>query len=287
MIGHTENSVVIDAPLDFAWMHTNDVASWPDLFSEYASAEILGETDTTVTFRLTMFPDEQGRVWSWVSERTPDREHLTVRARRIETGPFEFMNITWTYEVVSPDQTRMRWVQDFRMKPTAPVDTDWMTGNLNRNSRTQMDLIKLRLERRRRQVVGFDDVASNRHRGGDLRTMVAPQNVGATSGFCGAVRLKPGESVSEHYHPYSEEYLFVATGELRVDVNDDQVTVPTNHALLIPRMVRHRLTNSGGSDALAVFQLSPLAPAPHLGHVDTEPGPGDATADDAGLAVTG
>nr|WP_260407788.1 cupin domain-containing protein [Planomonospora venezuelensis] len=101
--------------------------------------------------------------------------------------------------------------------------------------------------------------------------MVAPNTVGSSSGFCGAVRLAPGEKVSEHYHPYSEEYLFVAQGTLRVDLDDEPVEVPAEHALLIPRNVRHRLVNTGGSEALAVFQLSPLAPRPELGHVDTEP----------------
>ena len=37
-----DNSVVIDAPMELVWDMTNDVAGWPDLFTEYASAEILG-----------------------------------------------------------------------------------------------------------------------------------------------------------------------------------------------------------------------------------------------------
>ena len=49
---------------------TNDVESWPELFTEYASAEILDREGDTVRFRLTMHPDENGKVWSWVSERT-------------------------------------------------------------------------------------------------------------------------------------------------------------------------------------------------------------------------
>lgn len=289
MIGHTERSIDIDAPLDFVWTQTNDVRDWPNLFSEYALAEILEEDGETLTFRLTMHPDHEGRVWSWVSQRTVDRERRLVRARRVETGPFEFMNITWTYQEVAPDVTRMRWVQDFQMKPDAPVDTAWMTDNINRNSEVQMQLIKTKVEQRRRRVVGFTDVPSNRTRGGDLRTLVAPPNVGSTSGFCGAVRLLPGESVSEHYHPYSEEYLFVATGRLRVDLDGEATPVPAEHALLIPRNVRHRLTNVGDEIALVVFQLSPLAPAPHLGHVDTEPhpeGPAPATPGTGSLAAT-
>jgi mannose-6-phosphate isomerase-like protein (cupin superfamily)/ribosome-associated toxin RatA of RatAB toxin-antitoxin module len=270
VIGHTDNSVEIEAPIAFVFDQTNDVRGWPRLFSEYASVDVLQETATSVTFRLTMHPDDQGRVWAWVSERHWDRDTWTVRSRRVETGPFEFMNIGWTFEELAPDRTRMRWVQDFQMKPDAPVDTEWMTGNINRNSKVQMDLIKERVEWRRHEVIGFQDVPSNTRRGGDLRTMLAPSTVGSSSGFCGAVRLGSGEMVAEHYHPYSEEYLFVARGELRVDLDGQPVSVPAEHAVLIPRNVRHRLVNRGNVEALAVFQLSPLAPRPELGHVDTE-----------------
>ncbi|MER5326837.1 SRPBCC family protein [Streptosporangium roseum] len=141
MAGHTDNAIVIKAPMELVWDMTNDVASWPRLFSEYATAEILERGGDTVTFRLTMHPDEEGRVWSWVSERTADPVKREVRAHRIETGPFEFMNIYWEYREVE-DGVRMRWVQDFHMKPQAPADDDGMTEHLNRNTAIQMDRIK-------------------------------------------------------------------------------------------------------------------------------------------------
>ncbi|MCQ4083782.1 SRPBCC family protein [Streptomyces sp. RB6PN25] len=146
MAGHTDNSIIIDAPLDLVWERTNDVASWPELFSEYASAEILStDEDGTVEFRLTMHPDEDGKVWSWVSRRTPDPATRTVRAHRVETGPFDYMNIYWEYTQLQ-DGVRMRWVQDFHMKPQAPVDDAGMTAHLNRNTAIQMDLIKKKVE---------------------------------------------------------------------------------------------------------------------------------------------
>jgi ribosome-associated toxin RatA of RatAB toxin-antitoxin module len=145
MSGHTENSVVIDAPMDLVWSMTNDVPSWPSLFTEYASAEIIERDGATIRFRLTMHPDEQGRVWSWVSERTPDPVTRTVVARRVETGPFERMNIRWEYQEV-PGGVEMRWIQDFAMKPTAPVDDAGMTQRINRNSVREMGRIKSLVE---------------------------------------------------------------------------------------------------------------------------------------------
>ncbi|MGR6316955.1 SRPBCC family protein [Micromonospora soli] len=157
MTARTDNSVVIDAPLDLVWSVTNDVASWPRLFSEYASAEILEERGDTVRFRLTLHPDEQGRVWSWVSERTTDRDNLSVSAHRVETGVFEFMNIRWTYEPVEGG-VRMRWQQEFRMRPDAPLDDAAMTARLNRNTAEQQRLIKERVEAAARVATDARDV---------------------------------------------------------------------------------------------------------------------------------
>ncbi|MFD1660423.1 SRPBCC family protein [Streptomyces caeni] len=146
MAGHTENAVTIAAPVDLVWDMTNDLENWPHLFSEYAAVEVLSRDGNRTTFRLTMHPDENGTVWSWVSERETDRRTLTVKARRVEPGPFAYMNILWRYEEVA-DGTRMVWTQDFEMKPDAPVDDDWMTDNINRNSKVQMALIRDRVEK--------------------------------------------------------------------------------------------------------------------------------------------
>ncbi|MGI5519965.1 SRPBCC family protein [Micromonospora sp. CA-259024] len=144
-VAHTENSIVIDAPLDLVWELTNDVENWPDLFSEYASVEILHRAGNTVRFRLTMHPDPDGTVWSWVSERMADRAALSVWAHRVETGPFEFMNIHWTYRP-TPEGIEMRWRQEFHMRPQAPVDDAVMTERINTNSAVQLKLIKERVE---------------------------------------------------------------------------------------------------------------------------------------------
>jgi aromatase len=145
MAAHTDNSVVIGAPMDIVWEMTNDVPSWPDLFSEYAAAEVLSRQDSTVRFRLTMHPDENGSIWSWVSERTPDAAARTVRAHRVETGPFEYMDITWTYREVR-SRVEMRWIQDFHMKPQAPVDDEAIAAHINKNSAVQMERIKSLIE---------------------------------------------------------------------------------------------------------------------------------------------
>ena len=148
MPGHTRNEILIHAPIDEVWRTTNDVAHWPELFSEYAEANILDTRDNTVRFELVMPPDENGTVWRWVSQRTTYEAERKVYAHRVETGPFAYMQITWEYEDRGTDGTLMRWEQRFAMRPTAPVDDDQMTARINANSVVQLALIKARIEER-------------------------------------------------------------------------------------------------------------------------------------------
>ncbi|OLF13165.1 cupin [Actinophytocola xinjiangensis] len=115
------------------------------------------------------------------------------------------------------------------------------------------------------------DIPADRRRGGVIRTLLSPRNAATTSGFMGVAELAPGERIAEHYHPYSEEFLYVVAGELTVDLDGQARTLRAGDALLVPPGTRHRLRNTGQVDVRAVFQLGPLAPRPELGHVDTEP----------------
>lgn len=117
----------------------------------------------------------------------------------------------------------------------------------------------------------FNEARADRRRGGEVRVLLSPATVGSSSGFMGVATLAPGESISEHYHPYSEEFLYVTAGRVTVRLDGTrQVELGAGEAMRVPRNVRHRVTNTGGETASIVFNLAPLAPEPALGHVDTE-----------------
>jgi aromatase len=147
MAAHTDNSVEIAAPLDFVWDRMMDIESWPELFSEYANAEVIEQDGDRVVFRLTTHPDPEydGQVWSWTSERIADAASHSSKSKRIETGPFEYMSIEWYFEETDGG-TLMRWVQDFSMKPEAPADDEHAEQYMNKNTKVQMGVIKERLE---------------------------------------------------------------------------------------------------------------------------------------------
>ncbi|GAA3367305.1 cupin domain-containing protein [Streptomyces sannanensis] len=122
----------------------------------------------------------------------------------------------------------------------------------------------------RPRVVDLSETQPNRRRGGDLRAMLTPTTVGATSGFMGLALVQPGERIGEHYHPYSEEFVYVVSGALEVDLDGEPYRIRPDQGLLIPPYMRHRFRNVGDVEARLVFHLGPLAPRPELGHVDTE-----------------
>jgi putative monooxygenase len=119
-------------------------------------------------------------------------------------------------------------------------------------------------------IRSVDDAPADTRRGGDVRTLLSPKTVGSTSGFMGVATIAPGDRISEHYHPYSEEFIYVISGQIDAQLDGKSNPVRARQGLMIPINVKHRLVNNGEEEASIVFHLGPLAPRPDMGHVDTE-----------------
>jgi putative monooxygenase len=120
------------------------------------------------------------------------------------------------------------------------------------------------------KIKSADEATADTRRGGDVRTLLSPKTVGSTSGFMGVATIGPGDRISEHYHPYSEEFIYVVKGNIIARLDGVPQEVRARQALYIPINVKHRLMNEGTEEAFIVFHLGPLAPRPDMGHVDTE-----------------
>lgn len=120
------------------------------------------------------------------------------------------------------------------------------------------------------KICSLNDIPADRRRGGEVRTLLSPKTVGSTSGFMGIAAIGPGEKINEHYHPYSEEFIYVTEGSISAQLDGVRYTLHACQGLVVPIGVRHRLVNEGEQNASIVFHLGPLAPRPDLGHVDTE-----------------
>ncbi len=145
-MGHTENSITINAPIERVFDITNDIARWPHFFTEYQSAEVLSRDGNRITFRLTTFASDDRPSLSWRSCRLVDKANWRATAEREEPKmPFRYMHITWLYAEV-PGGTKMTWVQDFQMDPASGYTDEQFEGFINKNTKVQMVSFKEKIE---------------------------------------------------------------------------------------------------------------------------------------------
>jgi len=138
-MGHTCNSITIDAPYDLVFDISNHIERWTELFGdEYVKADVLSREGNRIEFRLT---DKDGN--SWTSFRLLYKEHNFAYAQKNEpTFPFKYMKILWLYTSMA-DGIKMTWIQDFEMDPKFEKFTEeQIVGFVNEHSQHNMKIFK-------------------------------------------------------------------------------------------------------------------------------------------------
>ncbi|MCK5213834.1 MAG: SRPBCC family protein [Candidatus Omnitrophica bacterium] len=143
-MGHTKNSIIIDAPYDLVFDISNHIERWTELFGdEYVKADVLSREGNRIEFRLT---DKDGN--SWTSFRLLYKEHNFAYAQKNEPAfPFNYMKIIWLY-THQDDGILMTWIQDFEMDPKFTKFTDeQIAGFVNEHSQHNMKIFKEVIEK--------------------------------------------------------------------------------------------------------------------------------------------
>ncbi len=109
-------------------------------------------------------------------------------------------------------------------------------------------------------TVNRHTIAPCHERGGEMHLLLTPEKVEGQSGSLETVTLLPGEIFAEHYHPYSDEYLYVAQGQANITDECSTTTVLAGTGIFIPKHVPHRIQNSGITMTIIVSFFTPLAP---------------------------
>ena len=150
-MGHTRNSIVINAPYNQVFDTSNQIERWTELFGdEYVKADVLERKGNEITFRLH---DKDGK--SWISKRWLDKEHRYAIASRHEPMfPFKFMKIAWFY-IEEKEGVKMIWIQDFEMDPKfTKFTTEQIEGFINKHSQDNMKIFKKVIEQEAAQLAG-------------------------------------------------------------------------------------------------------------------------------------
>lgn len=142
-MGHTVNSILIEAPYDLVFDISNDIERWTELFGgEYKEAKILKREGNKIIFQLT---DNRGN--SWQSFRLLFKDYYFTYAQRVEPlFPFKYMKIIWLYTPM-PEGILMTWIQDFSIEEGAKFNDEQVEEFINKHSRENLKIFKEVIEK--------------------------------------------------------------------------------------------------------------------------------------------
>ena len=142
-MGHTCNSIIINAPYEKVFDISNDIPRWTDLFgTEYKKAEVVNKEGNKITFRLT---DEEDK--SWQSWRLLFKDKYFSYAEREEPKfPFKYMKIIWLY-TSKPEGIEITWIQHFEMDDKARFNDKQVEGFINEGSQANLKIFKSIIEK--------------------------------------------------------------------------------------------------------------------------------------------
>jgi aromatase len=142
-MGHTVNSIIIDAPYERIFEISNDITRWTELFGgEYKEAEVVKKEGNKIIFKLT---NDQGQTWqSW---KLLFKDKCFTYAEREEPKfPFKFMKIIWLY-MQRPSGVEMTWIQHFEMDEKAKFNDEQVEGFINKHSKDNLKIFKEVIEK--------------------------------------------------------------------------------------------------------------------------------------------
>ncbi len=142
-MGHTCNSIVINAPYEKIFDISNDIPRWTELFGgEYKEAKVVSKEGNKIVFQLT---DDEGR--SWQSFRLLFKEKYFAYAERLDPKfPFEYMKIIWLY-TPAVDGVILTWIQHFTMDKKAKFNDEQVEGFINKHSKENLEIFKKVIEK--------------------------------------------------------------------------------------------------------------------------------------------
>lgn len=170
-MGHTCNSIIINAPYELIFDISNDIPRWRELFgTEYKKAEVVKKEGNKITFKLT---DDEDK--SWQSWRLLFKDKYFAYAEREEPKfAFKYMKIIWLYtpkpegmalataqrrapaspirpgdggQTTSFCPVELTWIQHFEMDAKAKFNDEQVEGFINKHSQENLKIFKEVIEK--------------------------------------------------------------------------------------------------------------------------------------------
>ncbi len=140
-----EHQITVNAPARAAYALIADVENWPRLFPPSVHVQRLDVTGSEE--RIRIWATANGEIKSWNSLRVLDPESMRIRFRQeVSSPPVASMGGTWIVEEITPDQSRVRLLHDFRAIDDDPESLAWIERAVDRNSQSELAALKANVE---------------------------------------------------------------------------------------------------------------------------------------------
>ncbi|MFF4604067.1 aromatase/cyclase [Streptomyces sp. NPDC001339] len=134
---HTEHTLESSAPPEVLYGLVEDVTTWPAIFGPSVHVRHLERGDREERFEI--WAAVNGKVSSWTSRRTLDRDALRITFRQERSqAPIASMGGEWIFEELPDGGTRIVLRHDFTAVGDAPETVAAVNAALDRNSAAEL-----------------------------------------------------------------------------------------------------------------------------------------------------
>ncbi|MDH6137088.1 aromatase [Kitasatospora sp. MAA4] len=140
-----EHEVTIAAPAAAVYRLIAEVQNWPRIFPPtiYVDHVEKGEREE----RIRIWAIANGEAKNWTSRRTLDPENLRIDFRQeVSTAPVASMGGSWVIESLSPTESKVRLLHDYRAVDDDPKSLAWIDEAVDRNSRSELAALRTNVE---------------------------------------------------------------------------------------------------------------------------------------------
>lgn len=145
VLREVEHEIKVLAPADDVYRLIAEVENWPRIFPPTVHVEHLerGKAEE----RIQIWATANDEVKTWTSHRTLDPDGRRVGFRQeISTPPVGSMGGAWVVESLSPTESVIRLLHDYRAVDDDPESLAWIDQAVDHNSRSELAALKTNVE---------------------------------------------------------------------------------------------------------------------------------------------
>ncbi|GCB46913.1 aromatase/cyclase [Streptomyces sp. NL15-2K] len=140
-----EHTVTVAAPAETVYRLLAEVGNWPRIFPPTLYVDQVERHGNTE--RIRIWATANGEAKNWTSRRVLDPESLRIGFRQeVSAPPVAAMGGDWIIEPLSPSESRVRLLHDYRAVGDDPESLAWIDRAVDRNSRSELSALKANVE---------------------------------------------------------------------------------------------------------------------------------------------